>query len=152
MPKEKFTYDYPRPCVTVDVVIFSNDGYLLCIERGKDPFKGLLALPGGHVEKDEDIDLAAERELREETGLSLRQSGLRQLFTVGSPYRDPRGWYITVVYGGFIDLPAKDIWIKAGDDAAAVKWKNLNWCAKKNFAFDHFGIIKRARAMFLQVL
>lgn len=154
MSKKKFIYDYARPCVTVDMVVFSEDGYVLLIKRKNNPFKGMWALPGGHVEPNEDIDMAASRELQEETGLDLR---LDQLFTIGTPYRDPRGHYITVVYGCKYPAPMDEIYTQHGDDAADLWWIKcgkgrvkftFDGHARLKFAFDHKEIIKRAQGIF----
>ena len=59
-----FTYNYPRPCVTTDCLIFKKIEcvwHLLLIERGKEPFKGCWALPGGFLEMEEDLDTCAAR-------------------------------------------------------------------------------------------
>ena len=70
-----YTYEYPRPALTVDCVVFGYDNIdealrVLLIERNSEPFKNQWALPGGFVEMDEDLKTAAKRELEEETGLS----------------------------------------------------------------------------------
>lgn len=86
-----FTYDYPHPAVAADVALFRNRGgklELLLIQRGHEPFVGRWGLPGGFVNIDEDLEPAARRELREETGLAAGE--LRQLQTFGRPGRDPR--------------------------------------------------------------
>ena len=69
--KGTYTYDYPRPAVTTDCVIFGYDGKelkVLLIERGIEPFKGCWAFPGGFLNMDEDALAGARRELEEETG------------------------------------------------------------------------------------
>ena len=109
--------------VAVDLVVLTvRDGQLqvLVIERGTEPFKGRLALPGGFVLEDEDLLDAAERELAEETGVLGVRFHLEQLGTYGSPTRDPRGRVISVVYLAEID--PKKVKPVAADDAAPNGW------------------------------
>ncbi|HEX8537920.1 MAG TPA: NUDIX domain-containing protein, partial [Cystobacter sp.] len=66
------TYDYPRPALTVDCVVFGldeEDLKVLLIRRDLEPFQGRWALPGGWVRKDEALEDAARRELQEEAGI-----------------------------------------------------------------------------------
>jgi 8-oxo-dGTP diphosphatase len=130
----RYVYEWPRPMVMADAAVFAFfDGKpkLLLILRKKEPFKDRWALPGGFVEIEEDLPDAAARELAEETG--LKGIPLEQLFTFGKPGRDPRGRTITVVYFG---IAGKD-WeqIKAADDAADVKWCDIDQLP--SMAFDH---------------
>jgi 8-oxo-dGTP diphosphatase len=118
-----YTYPYPRPAVTCDVVAFTlraDDLAVLLIKRKDDPFKGCWALPGGFVNDNESLERAAMRELYEETGLS----GVRihQIGAFGDPGRDPRGHTITVAYTTFLMAEAT---INAGDDAVEAEWKSF---------------------------
>ena len=95
--KGTYTYDYPRPAVTTDCVIFGYDGKelkVLLIERGIEPFKGCWAFPGGFLNMDEDALAGARRELKEETG--LEDAFIEQFHTFSEPGRDPRGRVITI--------------------------------------------------------
>ena len=132
-----YTYEWPRPMVTVDTLVFTirnNQLQVLLIQRGQEPFKGLWAIPGGFIEMDEDLIDAACRELMEET--SLAGIELEQFHTFGQPGRDPRGRQITVV---FIGAASPEAYIKAGDDAQNVQWFNVH--ELPNMAFDHEMII-----------
>jgi 8-oxo-dGTP diphosphatase len=134
--------------VTVDLVVLTiRDGALcaLLIRRGIPPFKGRWALPGGFVLAEEDLPAAAERELREETGVTTAAGYLEQLRTYGAPRRDPRGRVVSVAYLALLpDLPAPI----AGSDAAGAQWRAVD--SVERLAFDHDSILRdgveRARA------
>lgn len=126
--------------VTVDVVIFTiQQGVLkvLLVKRRIDPFIGQFAIPGGFVLEDEDLDQAAARELREETGVS--DVYLEQLYSFGQPDRDPRGRVVTVAYFALISADRK---LKAGSDAAEAAWFPLDDLPR--LAFDHATILNYA--------
>lgn len=136
-----YTYKYPRPAVTTDCLLFSRSNeqlYLLLIQRDNPPFEGKWAFPGGFVEIDENIDDAAYRELKEETG--IENITLYQFKTYGEIDRDPRGRTISVVYYGFVN-PEDKVAI-AGSDAKATKWFPVNNLPE--LAFDHDKIIREA--------
>jgi 8-oxo-dGTP diphosphatase len=140
--KSKYVYDWPRPMVTVDAVVFavSPDAVkLLLIKRKNDPFTGQWAIPGGFIGIDEELDVAVARELTEETGLTGVK--LEQLHTFGKPGRDPRGRQITVAYMGIITDGLERI--KAGDDAEQAQWFDIN-ALPSNMAFDHDAIARFA--------
>ena len=95
---------YDRPSVTVDVLLFTiDDGELklLLIKRTEWPFENMMALPGGFVKMDESLDEAANRELREESG--IKNVYLEQLYTFGAPKRDPRTRVITVTFLALVE-------------------------------------------------
>jgi 8-oxo-dGTP diphosphatase len=133
--KGKYVYDWPRPMVTVDAVVFAvtpDAIKLLLIKRGHEPFKGKWAFPGGFIGMDEELDDAVTRELQEETGLTGVH--LEQMHTFGKPGRDPRGRQITVAYMGIINHGLDRI--KAGDDAELAKWFDIN-ALPSDISFDH---------------
>jgi 8-oxo-dGTP diphosphatase len=128
------------PRITVDVVIFTiREGRLsvLLVRRGVPPFKGAWAIPGGFVLPDEPLDVAARRELEEETG--IRKVYLEQLYTFGDPGRDPRGRVVTVAY---FALVAAEQTPQAGSDAAEAAWWPMD--ALPTPAFDHGTILSYA--------
>jgi 8-oxo-dGTP diphosphatase len=137
-----YTYNHPRPSVTVDVAIFRPiDGLfqVLLIKRAQDPFQDCYALPGGFIEMEESLEQAAARELTEET--SLMDIHLVQVGTFSEPDRDPRGRVITTAFAGmFIDDQTPEI--TAGDDAIELGWFNLHQLP--DLAFDHLQIIQAA--------
>lgn len=140
MAKKQHCYDYPRPAVSVDMVVFreGDDGReILLILRKNDPFKGRWAIPGGFVEEDEPLEKAAARELEEETGLTRVR--LEQFGVFGDPKRDPRGRTISIAYRGTVGKRAK---VKGGDDASAAAWHRLD--KLPSLAFDHKKIIRHA--------
>lgn len=138
----RFTYDYPRPALTVDLVVMTRAARprVLLIRRKSPPFAGKWALPGGFVDENEPLETAARRELEEETGVSVVD--IEQLYTFGDPGRDPRGWTVSVAYLAWVDKSA--VGPRAGDDAAEVGWFMLGRLPP--LAFDHAIILKRARA------
>ncbi len=136
-----YTYQYPRPAVTTDAVVFfeNNNGWeVLLIRRKNNPFKEMWALPGGFVEMDETLEEGVLRELEEETG--LKGIKLEQLHTFSTVDRDPRGRTIGVAFWGF--TTKENSTVKGGDDASEAKWfpiKNL-----PTLAFDHQEIMDMA--------
>jgi len=135
-----YSYSYPRPALTVDCAIFclcKGKTHVLLIERAQDPFANTWAFPGGFVDMDEDLDQAAYRELKEETGFENCQ--LKQFKTYGGINRDPRGRTVSVVYTGELKL---DILPKVTgmDDARQAQWWPIDQLPQ--LAFDHDLIMK----------
>lgn len=129
--------------LTVDAVIIryhQNKHEVLLIQRKNDPFQGRWALPGGFVEVDEDLEAAAKRELKEETGLQL--DFLEQVRAYGKPDRDPRQRVVTVAFKGRVEGSAE---ISASSDAQNAEWHDLELLPK--LAFDHLMIIQDALAV-----
>ncbi|MFF2630878.1 NUDIX domain-containing protein [Kitasatospora griseola] len=126
---------------TADVAAVDPEGRVLLIERGKEPHKGLPALPGGHVDAGETALAAAVRELREETGVQVDPADLVFIGVYDEPDRDPRGRYVGVAY--LARVPAGTA-ARAGDDAATVQWAPLD-SPPERLAFDHARILTDAR-------
>jgi len=84
------------PKITVDVVVPSEEGHVLLIRRGSDPYEGQWALPGGFVEVGETLEAAAAREAEEETGLEVEI--IRLVGVYSDPDRDHRGHNVSVAY------------------------------------------------------
>ncbi len=137
-----FQYEYPHPAVTTDIVIFTIQQEklkVLLIRRLSEPFQNGWALPGGFVEIEEDLEQAALRELREETGISGVY--LEQLYTFGKPERDPRERVITVAYYSLV--PIDRLNLDAGSDARETAWFDIEDLPE--LAFDHRQIISKAK-------
>ena len=137
--KGTYTYDYPRPAVTTDCVIFGYDGKelkVLLIERGIEPFKGSWAFPGGFLNMDEDALAGARRELKEETG--LEDAFIEQFHTFSEPGRDPRGRVITIAHYALVKIQE----VEGGDDASQARWFPIGEVPP--LAFDHDRILRMA--------
>lgn len=120
--------------VTVDALVFNKGNehlQLLLVKRKHEPFTGKWAFPGGFVEKEEELETAALRELEEETGLVL--STVKQLHTFGKVGRDPRFRTVSVVYYAIIS--STDQQVAGGDDASDAQWINVKDITE--LAFDH---------------
>jgi 8-oxo-dGTP diphosphatase len=136
---------YRNPALTVDGVVLhrqnngpeGNSCSVLLIERGRDPFKGRHALPGGFVDYGEDINDAINREIQEETG--LQGLPFRQFRTFGNPDRDPRGHTVSVVYVAMVIGEKPEV--KGADDAADADWFPIS--RLPDLAFDHAHILEK---------
>ena len=135
----EYTYKYPRPAVTADCVVITNEPQpkVLLIQRGADPYKGAWAFPGGFMNMDETTEQCAIRELEEETGLKVAK--VHQIGAYSKVDRDPRGRTITVAYLAIIDSPENVI---GQDDAAKAEWFPIT--ELPHLAFDHYDIMKDA--------
>lgn len=126
--------DYERPSVAVDAAVFGVDDHksstmdekvlkILLIKRGEEPFKGMYALPGGFLEKNETAEEAVSRELAEEAGVV--GSKLIPLRVYSSAGRDPRGWIISAA---FISLTnTVQLSTERQSDAAEAVWMDFRY-------------------------
>ena len=127
---------YKSPSLAVDMAVFSvirhqTENYrklpeqklsVLLIERGEHPFKNQWALPGGFVRQGETVEIAARRELEEETG--IKKADLRQLHVFSDPKRDPRGW---VISSAFMALTESTQSLISTKDAKQAKWLSCTY-------------------------
>lgn len=134
----------PRVLLTVDLVILTlRDSGLevLLVERGVEPFEGMMALPGGFLyDEAEPIAAAARRELTEETGLDADALHLEEFGVYGDPGRDPRGRVVSVAYLAIMPRLPDPV---AGTDAAGARWARADdvLTGRLGLAFDHKRIV-----------
>jgi len=134
-----------RLLLAADIVVFAfleNKLKVLLVRRRFEPGVGQWAIPGGFVREEESLEAAALRELQEETGLK-QSSYLEQLYTFGEVKRDPRARVISVSYIHLINHPEK-LNLKASDDAAEVKWFDINSLPALSFGKAHRDILEYA--------
>lgn len=148
----------PGPFVTCDSIVVKtalgstasigrhrpSDYDILLVKRRNDPYKGLLALPGGFMEPDDPSILdGALRELEEETSLVLSRKHFLESAVWDNPRRDPRARIIGVAHVFYCSADEAAS-VSAGDDAESADWYNLQDIVNlgaSNLAFDHWSII-----------
>ncbi len=145
-PHPGYVYAFPRPCVTVDLVVlaptYDNDYNVLVVERKFEPFQGMIALPGGFLDLEEPAYDAALRELEEETGVYLFDDEDPKFIGVFDAVdRDPRARTISIAYGLLIG-DCNQYKPKPGDDAEKAYWCNADKVGQ--MAFDHNRILRAA--------
>ena len=112
---------------------------MLLIKRNIEPFKDSWALPGGLVLENESLESAVERELKEETNVTVNY--LEQLYTFGNLGRDPRNRVVSIAYFALVK-PEHHV-IKAATDAKDVHWFPIHEIPA--LAFDHQKILETAK-------
>jgi 8-oxo-dGTP diphosphatase len=130
--RERMESAYRNPSLTADAVILI-DGKLLLVERGREPFKGSYALPGGFLNYGETVEEGVIREVEEETG--LRTMVLDLIGVYSSPDRDPRGHTVTAAF----HMKVMGGELRSGDDASGVRLFHIDSLPK--MAFDHSSIV-----------
>ncbi len=134
----KFCYEYPRPAVTVDAVVLTDESTpkVLLIRRKNPPFQNAWAFPGGFVDMDETLEEAVVRELHEETAILL--PNLQQFKAYSRINRDPRFRAISVAFIGTVCEASCQL--NAQDDAADARFFPIT--ALPYLAFDHKQILE----------
>jgi 8-oxo-dGTP diphosphatase len=120
-----------------DGVLIEN-GKVLLIKRGRDPFKGHWATPGGRIEDNESAEECLVREMEEETGLKVEPVKLIGLYS--DPKRDPR---LMIAAAYLIRRVSGDV--RSGDDAAEARWFSLDDLPP--MCTDHPRIVRDAVAL-----
>ncbi len=119
---------WKNPSLTCDGLVL-RDGKVLLVKRGREPFRGCHALPGGFVEYGESTEDCVVREIREETGLETEV--VRLVGVYSEMGRDPRGHFVTLLYL----LRERGGALRAGDDADSAEFFALT--DLPDLAFDH---------------
>lgn len=153
MSSTEESWSPPAILAAVDLVILTlraSKFHVLLIERGIEPFKGGLALPGGFLNNEaESLHEAALRELREEADLEGAHLHIEQLGAYGEPDRDPRGRVLSIAYLAIAPGLPEPV---AGTDASDADWTPVEeiLSGRVQLAFDHRRIVRdavdRARA------
>jgi 8-oxo-dGTP diphosphatase len=128
------------PKLTVDAWARDRRGRILLVRRGRPPFRGKWAFPGGFCEIGETTEEGCAREVLEETGIEVRVGGVRGVYS--DPNRDPRGHTVSVLY----DAVAVGGRLAGGDDAAEARWFSRRDLARLDLAFDHGSIVREQLA------
>jgi 8-oxo-dGTP diphosphatase len=126
---------WTSPRLTVDALARDSAGRILLVRRGRSPFEGAWALPGGFVEIGETTEQACARETLEETGLAVAVGAIAGVYS--RPDRDPRGHTVSIVY--FCRPVGGEL--RGGDDAAEARWFAAAEASRLSFAFDHAEIV-----------
>lgn len=140
-----YTYNYPRPAVTVDLIVvaeqYNDESHMLFVRRGKEPYKGKLALPGGFLNMNETGKEAAVREFKEECSADLPYGCIVELFTVADMVdRDTRGRVISLVHSAMFE--GKPFVVTGSDDAVEAVWLPVSSVLEEDLAFDHGDILR----------
>lgn len=137
-----YSYEYPRPAVAVDLVLFGIIDQRLMVLRGRraaPPYKGRSSLPGTYVREQESSDDACARKIK---SVGLKHTYLEQLYTFTDPKRDPRERVVTIAHYGLIAVPET---LPKGDDKIdLLEWVAADLVEEKPWAFDHHEIVVMA--------
>ena len=138
---------HAMPFTRIELVVLSViDGRLAVLlgRRAEAPHKGKWALPGGvlRIDRDRDLEAAAQRVSEERTGQSV--PFLRQLLATGGPERDPRApWALSIVYRAL--LRSEALTPSPGKRLDALAWFPADdAAANPGLAFDHADLIRSA--------
>ncbi len=121
-----------------------EDGKILLVERGKEPFKGYWSLPGGIVETGEKLEQGIRREVLEETGLEVEPLSMFEIFERIMPDAEGKTEYHYVL----IDYLCRPIGgrLAAASDVSRVAWVTEQNLGDYRLTEGTLGVIERAFA------
>lgn len=144
------TYEYPMISAAATIaLVYAERARLLLVKRSlmASAFPDYWSLPGGFVNAGtETAEQAAVREMREETGLEIRENQLNLFYVSSRPETDPRGHVVNVCYWA-IYQPEQGNPL-AGDDVSEAMWFSYRHPVHQPLAFDHADIVKVLRSIF----
>lgn len=142
-PEDYDPEEFEHPSVAVDDIIFTvkdNDLKVALIKRSHWPFEGQWAIPGGFVDMEESLEDAADRVLKNKTGVSSEEVYMEQLYTFGDPERDPRTRVITVGYFALVNHD--DVELRETGEVEDIQWHSVYELPE--LGFDHEEMIEYA--------
>lgn len=121
------------------------DQRILLVKRGREPGRGLWAVPGGKVELGETVQEAARREVEEETGLQVE---VGEVVWVGESVGegDPPAWHYVLI--DFIGYP-RDGELTPRDDADEAEWFSLDEARRLDLTATMPSLLDRLEALSL---
>ena len=146
MPKRNYYNEHPKFYVAVDCIIFGfKNGKLslLLLKRNFEPSKGKWSLMGGFVQKNESVEDATKRILRDLTGLDSVY--MEQVGAFGEIERDPGERVISVAYYALINIDDYDKELVQKHNAY---WADIN--ELPTLIFDHREMVDKARNLMKQ--
>jgi ADP-ribose pyrophosphatase YjhB (NUDIX family) len=118
---------------------------VLCIKKGRGPYKGLFDLPGGGIEFGEDIKSALEREIKEEIGVGIKNAEIFKNADHSSFWDDDGVPTHTHHIGLYYNVSLAPGTIKTypdGHDSEGAVWVDTSYISKENTSPIAYKVLK----------